>query len=246
MSGSIVHPSAVVYPNVDLGRGSRVGEFCVLGSVTGDPLVIGEGSVIRSHSIIYGGSEYGPGLETGHHVLLRSGNVAGLNLRIGSYSSLEGGAVIGDYVRIHGRCEATAVELRHFARVYGGTYLTDNRLPPSSLKDPCVVDEGAVICMGVILIAGVTVGVGAFVGAGLVVSKDVPPGTALTRDGRERPVSELEVGDVRHPWVEHYWPGDYPASALERFMAMQKKVRAAVDETWAFYPSLKGYARRKP
>lgn len=215
-----VHPSAVVYPNVELGEGSTVGPFCVLGDVRGTLTRIGPGAVIRSHTVIYGGSEYGPGLETGHHVLLRSGNTAGVNLRVGSYSSLEGGAEIGDYVRIHGRCEMTKGILRDFARVYGGTYVTDNRRPPSYENDVCVLDEGSVVTMNCVLVAGVRVGVGGYVAAGAVVVDDVPDGHLLRRDGSLRPLREF--------WPAKY-EADYPADAHDRLRALHDRMRSLVQ-----------------
>lgn len=219
-----VHPTAIIGPNVFLDTNVEVGPFCVLGSEHG-ALVIPAGSIIRSHTIIEGGSRFGPGLETGHHVLIRAGNAVGRNLRIGSYSSLEGGGEIGDYVRIHGRCEMTKGILRHFARVYGGTYITDNRLPPSNVNEPAILDEGAVVTMNCVVIAGVRVGVGSFVGASSVVAKDVPDGMALI-GGRLKPVTELRWGEVQYPWSGYYRDG-YPPEAWSRIGELYARTMAA-------------------
>lgn len=223
----LIHPTAIVHANVELGTGTTVEPYCVLGSMTGEPLKIGAGARIRSHTLIYGGSEYGPDLETGHHVLLRDGNTVGANLRIGSYSSLEGGGEVGDYVRIHGRCEMTKGVLRHFARVYGGTYITDNKLPPSDVNDPAVLDEGSVVCMNSVVIAGVRIGIGAFVGASTVVSRDVPDGTALI-GGHTKPVTELRWHGYTYPWTGYYADG-YPAEARDRIARLHERILAACD-----------------
>lgn len=210
-----IHSTAVVYPNVDLGEGSVVGPFCVLGDLEGAPVKIGPGALIRSHTLVYGGSEYGPGLETGHHVLLRDGNTAGANLRVGSYSSLEGDAQVGDYVRIHGRCEMTRGVIRDFARVYGGTYITDNRRPPSYVNDLCELAEGSVVTMGCILVGGVRVGVGAYVAAGTVVTADVPDGHLLRRDGTLKALREF--------WPPRY-RDDYPPEAHGRLDGLHQRL----------------------
>jgi acetyltransferase-like isoleucine patch superfamily enzyme len=179
------------------------------------------GTIIRSHSIIEGGSEIGGGLETGHHVLIRTGNRIGENLRIGTMSRLEGGGEIGDYVRIHGDCEMTKGIIRDFARVYGGSYITDNRLPPSRVNVPVIIDEGAVVTMNCVVIAGVRVGVGAFVGASSVVSRDVPDGMALI-GGRLKMVNELRWGDVQYPWTGYF--REYPAAAQTRLAELHQRI----------------------
>lgn len=207
-----IHPSAVVEP------------YCLLGSQHG-PLVIPEGSVIRSHTVIEGNNTFGSRLETGHFTLIRAGNVIGENLRVGSYSSLEGGAEIGDYVRIHGRCEMTKGVMRHFSRLYGGSYMTDNRLPPSNVNDPAVMDEGSVICMNSVVVAGVRVGVGSFVGAGTVVSKDVPDATALV-GGKLKPVTALHWQGYSYPWTAYY-ADEYPVEARERIARLHERIMCA-------------------
>lgn len=221
-----VHPTVIVQGDTRIHPTAVIGPYCVIGSPHG-PLEIGEGSIIRSHTIIEGGSEYGPYLETGHHALLRTGNQAGPNLRIGSHSRLEGGGVIGDYVRIHGDCEMTKGELRHFSRLYGGSYVTDNKLPPSNVNRPAVLDEGAVVCMNSVVIAGVTVGVGAFVGASTVVSRDVPDGAALV-GGKFRPVTDLTWEGYSYPWTRYYRDG-YPSKAWARIDELNDRILRAAN-----------------
>ena len=80
----MIHPTAIIHRNVHLGPDVEVEPFCIIGSEHGR-LVINGKSIIRSHSIIEGGSEIGPDLETGHHVLIRTGNQIGTN----SESALE-------------------------------------------------------------------------------------------------------------------------------------------------------------
>lgn len=215
----MIHPTAIIHPGVELGAGSRVDAYCELGSENGDPLLIGGCALIRSHTVIYGGSDYGPGLETGHFTLLRAGNTVGVNLRIGSYSSLEGGAVIGDYVRIHGRYEQTQGRVGHFVHLYGGTYVTDNRRPPSEAHPEAVpvIDDGAVVCMGVIVVAGVRVGMGAYVAGGVVVTEDVPDGHLLQRDGTLKP--------LRYFWPAHF-ADSYPPEARERLGELHERMLA--------------------
>jgi carbonic anhydrase/acetyltransferase-like protein (isoleucine patch superfamily) len=220
----VIHPTAIIHPDTTIHPSVVIEPFCIIGSDHG-PLKLGEGSVIRSHSIIEGGNDIGPGLETGHHVLIRAGNQIGVNLRIGTMSRLEGGGEIGDYVRIHGDCEMTKGVLRHFARLYGGSYVTDNRLPPSHVNIPAIVDEGSVVCMNSVVIAGVRVGVGSFVGANSTVSRDVPDGQALV-GGTLRPVTDLRWQGYSYPWTLNF--RDYPEAAQVRLAQLHDRLMVVV------------------
>jgi acyl-[acyl carrier protein]--UDP-N-acetylglucosamine O-acyltransferase len=222
----VIHPTAIVHHRADVHPDAEIGPYCIIGSDHGD-LRLGPGTVIRSHSVVEGGSTYGDGLETGHHVLLRHGNAAGLNLRIGTGSSLEGGGVIGDYVRIHGRCEMTKGEIRDFARVYADCYITDNKLPPSNVNEPVVIDEGAVLTIGCVVVAGVRLGIGSFVGANTTVTRDVPDGMALV-GGKLKPVTALSWKGYGYPWTGYYRDG-YPESAWPRIEALHARILEAVD-----------------
>ncbi len=220
----MIHPTAIIHRNAHVHPSVEVEAFCIVGSEHGS-LYIGEGSIIRSHSIIEGGNIIGNGLETGHHVLIRTGNEIGTNLRIGTMSRLEGGGEIGDYVRIHGDCEMTKGELRHFARVYGGSYITDNRLPPSNVNVPAVLDEGAVLAMNSVVIAGVRMGVGSFAGASSVVARDIPDGMAYV-GGTLRSVTSLHWQGYSYPWTGYY--RDYPRDAQPRLEALHERIMAIV------------------
>lgn len=221
----MIHPTAIVHPDTDIHESVEIGPFCLIGSDHGH-LRLGPGSIIRSHSIIEGGSVYGDALETGHAALLRTGNEAGVNLRIGTHSRLEGGGEIGDYVRIHGDCEMTKGRLAHFSRLYGGSYVTDNKLPPSNVNVPALLDEGSVVCMNSVVIAGVRVGVGSFVGANTVITKDVPDATALV-GGKERSVGDLEWMGYSYPWTAYYTDA-YPREAWPRISDLHAKIVRAL------------------
>lgn len=222
----MIHPTAIIHPDADIHPDAEIGPFCIIGSDHGD-LHLGASTVIRSHSVVEGGSTYGEGLETGHHVLLRHGNTAGLNLRIGTGSSLEGGGLIGDYVRIHGRSEMTKGVISDFARIYADCYITDNRLPPSNVNDPVVIGEGAVLTIGCVVVAGVHLGIGSFVGANTTVTRDVPDGMALVGDTL-KPVTALHWKDIRYPWTGYYRDG-YPESAWPRIDDLHRRIMEAVD-----------------
>ena len=73
-------------------RGSHEGEL---------PTRIGDGAIIRSHTVIYAGNEIGENFQTGNKVNVRELNRIGDNVSIGTLSVVEHHAQIGNNVRIH-------------------------------------------------------------------------------------------------------------------------------------------------
>ena len=73
--------NCIVQDNVQIGDNSIISDFCILGeplnSSYSDPsyvnpiLTIGESSLIRSHSLIYAGSQIGSHFQTGPRVTIR-------------------------------------------------------------------------------------------------------------------------------------------------------------------------------
>lgn len=207
--GVRIAPTSVVHDGVVIGEGSVIEDFCIIGKpVKGaPPLVLGPRSIVRSHSVIYRGSTFGAGLETGHHVLIRDGVRCGRNLRVGSFSAIEGDCSIGDYCRFHGYVHVgRGSRIGHFVWVYSLSVLTNDPLPPSALRRGVTVRDGAVVAVGCVLMPGITVGRGAFVATGSCVRENVPD-SAVHNPGRPAmPVTELFDlrSGLRHPWMGHY------------------------------------------
>ena len=53
------------------------------------PLIIGNNSLIRSQSIIYGNSSFGQNLKTGHRVTVREGVKAGSDMQISTLTDIK-------------------------------------------------------------------------------------------------------------------------------------------------------------
>ena len=98
----------VVYPNVDLGPGSEIGEFVIIG-LPQQPKVdemrtrIGSNAIIRSHTVIYAGNVIGANFKTGHGVTIRELNEIGDDVSIIAYiiRNIEHHVKICNGVRIH-------------------------------------------------------------------------------------------------------------------------------------------------
>lgn len=181
-----VHPTAILYPHVSLGKGTVVEEYAIIGvpprgAEPGQlPTVIGAGSLIRSHSVIYAGNRIGGGFQTGHAVMVRELNRLGEGVSIGTHSVLEHHIEIGDRVRIHSASFIPEYSLLE-DDVWIGPHVTfTNALHPlcprakQCLRGPRI-RRSAKIGAGCTVLPDLEVGELALVGAGSVVTHDVPP-----------------------------------------------------------------------
>ena len=101
---------AHIHPNVHLGFGAELSAYVIVGvpprgHLSGDlETRIGEGAVIRSHTVIYAGNVIGKHFQTGHGVLIRELNDIGDEVSVGSHMVIEHHVRLGDGVRIHNQC----------------------------------------------------------------------------------------------------------------------------------------------
>lgn len=213
-----IGPFTVVGPTVSIGRSTRIGAHCLLGEGPPAPLQVGPSSLIRSHTVLYSGSDFGEGLETGHHVVLRAGLRVGRNARIGTFSDLQGSTLIGDYVRLHSNVfVAQGSILGSFVWLFPHVVLTNDPHPPS---DECTsgptVERYAVVGARATLLPAVRIGANAVVAAGATVTRDVAPGrlVAGTPARDVKAAGEVVCADGRldrpYPWWTHFRRG-YPA-----------------------------------
>lgn len=176
----MIDTTAVVSPDADLDDGVSVGPFCVIGiDGNGPPLSIGNGALIRSHTVLYRATQIGSSFHCGHGALVRDGCQIGDSVSVGSGAIVEHHVRLGNGVRLHSGCfvpELSVVE--DGAWIGPGAVLTNARYPNQiDTKDRLegvVVGRGAVIGAGAVLLPGVSVGARALVGAGAVVTRDVP------------------------------------------------------------------------
>jgi acetyltransferase-like isoleucine patch superfamily enzyme len=179
-----------IYENVTLGDGSFVEDYCIVGTpprgVREGQLAttIGEGAVIRSHTVIYAGNTIGRHFQTGNKVNIRESNHIGNNVSVGTLSVIEHHVEIADNVRIH-----TQVFIPEFSVLEEGCWVgpnvvfTNAKYPLSpGVKDHLVgpvIRKGAKIGANATLLPGVVIGENALVGAGAVVVRDVPAGAIV-------------------------------------------------------------------
>lgn len=209
-------PPYKVYPNVQLCRGCRIGDYAVIGEPprgkeAGElPTVIGEDSIIRSHTVIYAGNRIGARFQTGHGALIREENEIGDDVSIGSHSVIEHHVWIGNGVRVHSQ-----VFVPEYTRLEDECWLGPNVVVTNALHPRCpkvkeclkgaTVERGAKIGAGVVLLPDITIGEMALIGAGAVVVSDVPPGAVMVGNPARqvKHISELDCpyGLIEHPYT---------------------------------------------
>lgn len=192
--------ATVIGPVVGL-EGAVVLGPCVLGHPANDvdqPLILGEGVVIRAFAVLYQGAVLGDRVNVGHGALIREHNVIGTGASIGSGVHLEPHNQIGARTRIHSGCFLSGSTLGDDVFIGPHTVFTDDPHPPCPRYRDCIrgatVKPGATVGGNVTLLPGVVIGAGALVGAGSVVTRhvaggDVVAGNPARRLGRR---SELE------------------------------------------------------
>jgi len=204
-----VAATARLYDSVRLEPPSTVEDFCLVGVPTrrpapeGSETVIGSGSWIRSHSVIYAGNVIGRQFVTGHKVNIRECNRIGDDVSVGTLSVIEHHVTIGNGVRIH-----TQAFIPEFSILEDGCWigpnvvLTNAKYPRSRgvkemLRGPHI-GAGAKIGANATILPGISVGANALIGAGAVVVVDVPVGAVIVGNpGRQiNTVERLPYGEI--------------------------------------------------
>ncbi|SRR3989338_10951 len=208
--------------NVDIGNGSSIGEYVILGKQPrgkSAKLVIGDNATIREFTVIYGGSVIGKNLQTGHHVVIREDNKLGNYVSVGSGSELGPGNKIGDRVRIHSQCFLEHVNIGNNVFIAPGVKFGDDPHPYCPRWKECIlgakVGDDVSIGIGAVILPGIKIGKGAVIGAGSIVTKDVPENKVVVGNPAKviKDVDELKCfkGFYKKPyeWRGHFRNG-YP------------------------------------
>jgi acetyltransferase-like isoleucine patch superfamily enzyme len=177
--------SAIIYPNVKLGKNCTVEDFAIIGATPKGlhagklETVIGDNAVIRSHTVIYAGNIIGANFQTGNKANIRELNEIGDNVSIGTLSVVEYHVRIGNNVRIHSLAfipEFTVIE--DGCWIGPNVVLTNAKYPNSpNAKNELKgvhLKKNAIIGAGCIILPGLEIGAYALIGAGSVVTKDIP------------------------------------------------------------------------
>jgi acetyltransferase-like isoleucine patch superfamily enzyme len=185
MPGQRIAATAKIHPNVRLGEDVEIGDFVVIGEPPRGAApgaletVIGDGAVVRSHTVIYAGNVIGPRFQCGHGALIREQNTIGAGVSIGSHSIIEHHVKIGDRARCHsGVFVPEYSELEEESWLGPRVTITNAKYPASAGAKESLrgarVGRRAKVGAQATLLPGVVLGADCLVGAGAVVTKDVP------------------------------------------------------------------------
>lgn len=146
------------------------------------PAIIGDHSVVRTGSIIYGDVEAGDHFQTGHHAVVREKTIMGRFVLIGSGAIVDGNVQIADFVKIETNCYVcTHVNIGTRVFIGPGVVFANDKYP-LKMRDSYQplgpkVEDYVTVGAGSVVMPGVTIGRGSFVAAGTVVTKNVPADT---------------------------------------------------------------------
>jgi len=187
-SNFIAEEYVIIYPNVKIGKNVTIGANSIIGVPYKHPenkvTLIGEGSTIRSQSVIYAGIQIGKNFNGGHGVKIREFTSIGDNSQVGTLSQIEGYSKIGNHVKLH-----TNVHVGQFSVVEDhvfiapGTVLTNTLHPLCPRVKECI--KGPTIRAHVKIGSNVTVSPGieikenSVIGSGTNVIKDVPSNSVV-------------------------------------------------------------------
>lgn len=224
-----IGPFTVIHDNVVIGDNCIIEAFCELGVTNklcdDSPLVIGNNSHIRSHSVFYQSSVFGDGLITGHRVTVREKTIAGSGFQIGTLGDIQGHCHIGDYVKCHSNVHiGNKSVIGNYVWIFPYVVLTNDPHPPSEVLIGCKVDDYAVLATMSVILPGVHIASDTLVGAGSIVSKNVETGWVVAGNPA-KPICEISKiklkdgsGRNAYPWRSHFHRG-YPQDSVEAWLA---------------------------
>lgn len=224
-----VGPFTVVHDNVVIGDNCIIEGFCELGVLNklcdNNPLVIGNNSHIRSHSVFYQSSTFGEGLVTGHRVTVREKTVAGKGFQIGTLGDIQGHCQIGDYVKCHSNVHiGNKSVIGNYVWIFPYVVLTNDPHPPSEVLVGCKIDDYAVLATMSVILPGVHIASDTLIGAGSIVGKNVEQGWVVAGNPA-KPICEITkiklkdgTGRSAYPWRSHFHRG-YPQATVEAWLA---------------------------
>ncbi len=195
--GVVIHPHVVIEDGVILGPQTEVFAGALLGkepkgagALARPPqferrLLIGAGSSIGPHAVVFFDVEIGEGTMLGDGASIREGGRVGHSCLLSRYVTVNYETTIGDRTKIMDLTHLTGksqIGSDVFISVMVGM-TNDNNLGATGYVEEHilgpVVEDGAMIGAGATLLPAVRIGAGAIVAAGAVVTKDVPARTMV-------------------------------------------------------------------
>lgn len=217
--------NTIIYDNVILKDNVTICNNCVIG----EPLnayysqtnyiqpstIIGENALIRSHTIIYAGSEFSEGLNTGHRVTIREFTKVGKNTAIGTNCDIQGFCELGSYNRLHSNViVGQRSKISNYVFLYPYVVLTNDPTPPSDEWQGVEIDDFSVVTTSSILLPGAKIGKNCLVSANSVVVSKFNDNSFISGSPAKlvckldkTPFFNSITGKRHYPWPNHFERG---------------------------------------
>jgi acetyltransferase-like isoleucine patch superfamily enzyme len=215
--------NTTIYANVIIEDDTIIANDCIIGEPLNDyynnpkyhnpETIIGQNSLIRSHTIIYAGSTFGNNFQTGHRVTIREFTKVGNFCSFGTNNDIQGDCEIGNYCRFQSFVNiGQKSKISNFVFIYPFVVLTNDPNPPSNTLIGSNIDDYAQIASGAIILPGRKVGKHSLVAANITLNIDVPEfslaaGTPAKIIGDLRKMPFFNNNKRHYPWPYNYESG---------------------------------------
>lgn len=170
--------------------------------------IINNGSLIRSHNILYAGSTFGPNFITGHRVTIRENSVFGRNCQAETLTDIQGNVVFGDYCKMHSNVHVgEGTRIGNFVFIYPYTVFTNDARPPSNNIKGATVGDYSVITVHCVILPGVNIGNNCLIGANSVVNKNIVDFSFAVGSPAKVIRDIRELGTDLYPWMLNFERG---------------------------------------
>lgn len=206
----------IIKDNIHIKSGSYIGNNCIIGEYLGDffgekkngehPTIIGEHSIIRSNSIIYGDCSIADNFQCGHRVTIRENTTIGKNVRVGTNSDIQDNVIIGDYVNIHSDVFISAKNIiKNYVWIFPRVLFTNDKTPPSKNLTGSIVEEFSVIGAGTIVLPGSIIKGNCLIAAGSIVKGVIEEewlyiGSPCKKNKKLSEIKNNETNEEIYPW----------------------------------------------
>lgn len=236
---TIIFDNVVIEDNVTIAHNCVIGEplneYYINSGYENPVTIIGNNSLIRSHSIIYAGNKLGNNISFGHRVTLRENNQIGHHSVIGTLSDIQGNVVIGQYSRLYSNVHiAQYSKVGDYVFIYPYVVMTNDPYPPSYDLIGCTVGDYTQIAAHCTVLSGVVVGANCLVSANSVIKNNLPDYTLAMGDPAKAIIdlrNFVILGKGRmYPWMYRFSKGmPWENIGYEKWMNLQneKSNRAA-------------------
>lgn len=217
--------NTTIYDNVELKDNVIICNNCIIA----EPLnsyyheldyhqpetIIGANSLIRSHTILYAGSEFGEGLNTGHRVTIREYTEVGKFTNIGTNCDIQGFCKLGSYNRLQSNViVGQKSKTGDYVFLYPYVIFTNDPTPPSEDWAGVEIDDYSIIATSTVMLPGAKVGKYCLISANSVVAGTYDDNSFISGspakyicDLRKAPFFNKSSGKRHYPWPDHFERG---------------------------------------